>query len=194
MALTTNVPQESVARTGNNPEFADRSLTDRMVVFGNHLKNSFFVRSNGAYIHFLSGKYRTAVKGEIAELQAEVDSGHPHIFKDTEEEAAVAAGADMLAGLKAKIRAEVIEEQKQTMLAATSKDNNMGTSDQGRLNVQNSNDIAAAASGSTSGVGASVDGASPAATSVPAGAATATSLDSLKALVAARTNPAPSAT
>lgn len=102
-----------------------------------------FIFSNGKPAIFVQGVYRTAVDWEIAELEKEVASGHPHVYIDAKEREIDSEMVDPMNALRAKI----IAEYKATMEAATNPDNDMGKSAQGAVIPANSRDVAPAAAG-----------------------------------------------
>jgi len=101
------------------------------------------VFANGKPAIFVSGVYRTDIDWEIAELDKEVKSGHPHIYVDSAEATIESEMVDPMNALRAKIIAEFVASQE----AATNPDNDMGKSTQGAVIPANSRDIASAAAG-----------------------------------------------
>jgi len=122
------------------------SKTITLEVFRSRTPSMQMVLKNGNYIAFIGGKYRTSKQAEIDELKAEIASGLSYIFqqegaeKEIEEE-------DVMAGLKARMRAEIIAEEKAKMLAASgSLERDMGNYDAStKINAASSSDFAAAA-------------------------------------------------
>lgn len=112
-------------------------------IFKATLPSINYVFKNGKPAIFVSGKFITAIPAEVAELKAEIEAGHPHIYIDAKEAEIAAAAIDPMAGLRAQIEAEIMAK----MAAATNPENDMGTVEQVPLKPGSSQDIAAAAIG-----------------------------------------------
>jgi len=123
---------------------ASKAIT--LEVFHSRTPSMQMVLKNGTYIAFIGGKFRTNKQAEIDELKAEIVGGLTYIFQiegaeqEIEEE-------DKLAGLKARLRAEIIAEEKAKMLAASgSLERDMGNYDAAtKINAASSSEFAAAA-------------------------------------------------
>lgn len=112
-------------------------------IFKATLPSINYVFKNGKPAIFVFGKFVTAVKAEVDELKAEVEAGHPHIYIDKEEAEIAASAIDPMAGLRAQIEAEIMAK----MAAATSPENDMGTTEEEKLKPASSTDIAQASIG-----------------------------------------------
>ena len=112
-------------------------------VFRCAVLSSRYVFKNGKVAPFIGGKYTTDIAHEIAELDAEIAQRHPHITANKEE---VVTLSEPMEVLKQKFFAEFEAAQK----AALNKNNDAGTSEQGKLNVANSTTVAAGMAGSDS--------------------------------------------
>jgi len=119
-------------------------------IFKASLPSVNYIFKNGKPAIFVAGKFATAVPAEIAELKAEIESGHPHIYIDEKEAEIDASKIDPIQALRATIEAEIRAQ----MAAATSLDNDMGSTAQDPLKPASSQDIAQAAGGG-SGAGLS---------------------------------------
>jgi hypothetical protein len=118
-----------------------------VVIFRNTLPNSRFALSNGKECIFLAGKYATSDAKEIEELMTEVETNNPHISINKDEVLVERAMLDPMEALRRSIIAE--HEAAQAAMQAAGAD--YGNSEQGKLNVASSTDVAAASSGSSSG-------------------------------------------
>jgi hypothetical protein len=82
-----------------------------------------YVFKSGKMIHFINGIYATESKSEIEELTTECENGHPNYYIDKNELAIDSETLDPIAALRAQIR----EEERIKLLAATNPDRDMGT-------------------------------------------------------------------
>lgn len=112
-------------------------------IFKATLPSINYVFKNGKPAIFVSGKFITSVPAEVAELKAEIEAGHPHIYIDAKEAEIAAAAIDPMAGLRAQIEAEIMAK----MAAATNPENDMGNTEDEKLKPASSTDIASAAVG-----------------------------------------------
>lgn len=137
------------------------SKTVTLEVFHSRTPSMQMVLKDGTYIQFIGGKFRTNKQHEIDELKGEIARGLVYIHQISGAEQEVEE-EDALAGLKARLRAEIIAEERAKMLAASgSLDRDMGTSEQStRINAASSADLAAGAARSDSISFTPVDGAS----------------------------------
>ena len=104
------------------------------------LSNQYhFGYAGGGTAIFFNGRYRTDIKDEIDELRAEVNKGNPYINSYRTVDTLV---EDPLANLRAKMRAELIAEQKAAEARATNPDNDMGgnTGSPGAFGASNTDD------------------------------------------------------
>lgn len=109
-------------------------------VFKSRIDSCKYIFSNGKEANFIGGKYLTDLESEIAALEFEIKSGHPHIYIDTAEKEIDTEQMDPIEQIKKKAIAEYIAAQK----AAVNPDNNMGSTEQGKLTgISNSRSIAA---------------------------------------------------
>lgn len=117
-----------------------------LTVFQATMPSVNYIFGNGKPAIFVQGFYRTDVPWEIAELDAEIASHHPHIFRPTKVEDQVIE-SDMLDPMTA-LRAKIIADYKAQEAAATHPSRDMGNTDQNaKLMPGNTMDIAAAAEG-----------------------------------------------
>jgi hypothetical protein len=102
-----------------------------------------YIFKDGAPAVFVYGKYSTSNKKYIEELQAECESGHPHIFIDQKEKTIDTDKIDPMAKLKERLRAEILDD----MARQANPLNDFGTSEQGTFSPASTTDIAAVATG-----------------------------------------------
>jgi hypothetical protein len=88
-----------------------------------------YVFKSGKSVHFLNHIYLTNAKDEIEELTLEADNGHPNFYIDPEMTEIDPIMLDPMAVLRAKIR----EEERASLLAATNPNNDMGSTQEGKL-------------------------------------------------------------
>lgn len=122
-------------------------------VFKSKIQSCNYVFKSGKQASFIAGKYLTDIDTEIEELEAEIKSGHPHIFIDANEKEVDTEKLDPLEEIKRKAIAEYLEAQKK----AVDPSNDMGSTDQsGKLEgIANSSSGAQLATNSNgAGVGA----------------------------------------
>jgi hypothetical protein len=87
-----------------------------------------FGLKSGALIPFIDHLFKTSDKSKIAELQAEVDLGHPLISVATQEQAMSALDeTDIMGSLRERVRREIIAEERAKLAAAGDKSNDLGT-------------------------------------------------------------------
>jgi hypothetical protein len=100
------------------------------VTFKSSMNSVQYVFKDGTRCWFIDGLYKTSNPKKIAELQAEVEAGHPIISLAKEDEGqSVLDENDIVGSFRERIRREIIEEEKAKMRAATDKSRDMGTSD-----------------------------------------------------------------
>ena len=103
-----------------------------------------FICGNGDVITFAQGKFYTDRESHIAYLDAEIKSGHPHIFIDPLEREVASNLITPMQQLRDKIRKELLEE-----LRVGPVHMDAGKTDQNaKLMPANTRDIAQAAAGS----------------------------------------------
>jgi len=112
-------------------------------VFRSNIASMRYVFKTGKVAAFLNFKYATDIAYEIDELDFEIAVGHPNITANKEE---VVETIEPLEVLKKKHFEEFLKAQ----ATAVSKDNDAGTSDQGKLNVANSRTVGEGMAGSDS--------------------------------------------
>jgi hypothetical protein len=117
----------------------------KFYVFYNRVPNSSYIFPDGTIAAFTGGRYATDDEAKAQHLTAVAQQGNPHIFVDPAKMQLTESELDPMAELKARIREQVIQE------LATKKDNDMGSSTSGKLNIADSNTIGEAAAGSDSG-------------------------------------------
>jgi hypothetical protein len=112
-------------------------------LFKSAIRYCLYLFPNGKPAHFIDHRFATDVVSEIEHLENEIAGGHTMLSVDLNERV-VESYEDPIAGLRAKILAEVKAE----MAAATNPENQMGNSQQGPLNMATSASIVDMASGS----------------------------------------------
>lgn len=100
-----------------------------------------YIFKNGKPAIFVRGRFSTNIAAEIAELDAEIAAGHPHLFVDKDEPiVAEPTTNEMLAGLRAQWEAEF----RAKMAEANQLSNDRGTSEVAKLVPGSTVDVAAA--------------------------------------------------
>ena len=100
-----------------------------------------YIFKNGKPAIFVRGRFSTNIRAEIAELDAEIAAGHPHLFVDKDEPiVAEPTTNEMLAGLRAQWEAEF----RAKMAEANQLSNDRGTSEVTKLVPGSTVDVAAA--------------------------------------------------
>jgi hypothetical protein len=89
-------------------------------VYKSNINSCKFIFKSGVAAHFVAGRYVTDKKSEIDELDAEVEQGNPHIFRDKNEMVMDSNSTDPLDGLRKKHIAEYLAQQAE--LAAGTRD------------------------------------------------------------------------
>lgn len=112
-------------------------------VFKSAIPSVNYIFGNGKPAIFVNGKFATTIESEIAELENEIRLGHPHIYIDENEKEIDSSAIDPISSLRAQIEKEIMDK----MAAATNPENDMGTSEQEKLKVATSADVAQAAQG-----------------------------------------------
>ena len=110
------------------------------------VKSCSYIFKNGKAGYFIHGRYVTSLPNEIEELESEVSLGHPNIYIDIKE-LEVDTEADPLAGIKAKLRQEILDEIRATELIAINPARDMGESEKGKFKPASTTDIAATSAG-----------------------------------------------
>ena len=107
-----------------------------------------YVFKSGKGIHFTQGIYATAAKSEIEELEEECANGHPNFYIDPAQKTVKPEDLDPMA----KIRAQIREEERAKLLAATDINRDMGsTAQDSKLSgISNSQTVAGLIVGSES--------------------------------------------
>lgn len=98
----------------------------KMALFKSHADVMGYVFKSGKGVHFIQGNYATSNKAEIEELTAECEAGHPNFYIDPKQTHVSKEDLDPLAKLRAQIR----EEERMKLLAATDINRDMGTTPQ----------------------------------------------------------------
>ena len=122
-------------------------------LFKMRLNNIGYVFRNGKRAPFLAGRYSTDIPSEIAELEEEIELGHPHLYISADDP--VLPAVETIESLRKKH----FEEFELQMKRAMDKNNNAGNTVQERLNAVNSNTIASGA-GTSDSMG-TIDPAAP---------------------------------
>lgn len=105
-----------------------------------------FSFKDGKEAIFINGQYMTDSREEMYQLEAEIATGHPHIYVDDSNRTVDVAFRDPVEAIKKQAIEEYLARQK----AAVDPTNDGGTSAQGALNVGNTSNAGVAAAGSTS--------------------------------------------
>jgi len=135
----------------NVNQFSDPKAPIELELFKSRVSSMQYVFKDGKYAHFVDFKFYTNHPEHVAELKKEIGIGHPHIYQTAGEEKII-KDTDPMAGLKERLRAEIIAEEKAKMAAAagsTSRD--MGVSAQGKLNPLSTTDVSAGMADSIGG-------------------------------------------
>jgi hypothetical protein len=103
-----------------------------------------YIMKNGKPAIFVNGQFVTNVKLEIDELDHEIAEGHPHISHDEGATQITVEQVDAMAGLRARLREELIAEMK----ANESVLKDVGSAEPTKLMPGNTMDISQAALGS----------------------------------------------
>lgn len=106
-------------------------------------QDTSFIFSRGKYAHFVRGRYLTKIPSEIAELDAEIAQGNPHIYVDPNEYEV----DKNLEDPHEAVKRQAIKDYLVSLARATNPENDAGKSVQGPLNVTSSESVAAAAQG-----------------------------------------------
>ena len=117
-------------------------MTIETLFKSNHSSIKYVFR-DGSVAIFIHGKYSTANKKYIEELQNECELKHPHIFVDLKEKTIDTEKIDPISKLKEKLRAEILDD----MARQSNPLNDFGKSDQGSFSPASTTDIAAVATG-----------------------------------------------
>lgn len=86
-------------------------------VFKSTMPSLNFVTRKGTNLAFRAGRYHTERASEIAELEEEIKSGHPHIFIDPNETEIDTTLQDEIAKAKAEAEARVLKEHEEKLKA-----------------------------------------------------------------------------
>lgn len=105
-------------------------------VFKSRVSSIKYIFKAGKEANFIAGLYYTSVDSEIAELNAEIEAGHPIFYKDEAELTVDTDNMNPLDIIKQKAVAEYIASQ-----AAQSKDSDKGSYEQGNVNPSSTTDL-----------------------------------------------------
>lgn len=131
-------------------------------VFKCRIPSSKYLFSNGKEANFIGGKYMTDVEAEISALEGEIKIGHPHIYVDAAEKEIDTEQMDPIEQIKKKAIAEYLAAQAQAVKTT----NNMGNTEQGKLQgIGNSSSTSMLATGSDSSTAVNESSQAPAAVS-----------------------------
>lgn len=114
-------------------------------VFFSRIPNSNVIFPDGSQANFTNGRYATDDPSKANFLKSECKLGNPYIYFDPDKEVVTETDLDPMAEYNARIIA-AYEAKK----AAEDKTVDRGTSDQGKLNVADTRNIASAESDSDS--------------------------------------------
>jgi hypothetical protein len=124
----------------------------------------YFFKS-GKQAAFLNGEFITDTPSEVEELNLEVASGHPHIFIDEDKKTVDTNHLDPLD----EIRRKAVEEYKASIAAATDKNQDRGSTEQGKLEgIVSTSTISDASASSDASVGSGESAAASASGGNPA--------------------------
>lgn len=114
-------------------------------LFFSHIPNSTFIFPNGEVAAFQGGRYATDNPAKAAYLQYEIDAGNPYLYR---KEGSMQVSKEDLAP-DAEYRKRVIAEYLASQEAAKANPPEMGTSEQGKLNVADTLELGQVAADST---------------------------------------------
>lgn len=106
-------------------------------------KSVKYVFNNGHVANFINHQYTTSDEAKIAELDLQVNLGHPDIRIDPNEKEIDPRMQDP----KLRMRAQILSEILQAQAVATNPNRDMGNSVQGPMNHSNTQTIAPVAAG-----------------------------------------------
>lgn len=101
-----------------------------------------YIFPDGTIGFVIRGEYFTDDPGKIEHLDNEIRKGFQMFYIDPNEKFVSQERLDPLIGLRNRMREELMAELKEEMARAQNPNNNMGTSEQGKLNAQSTRDIA----------------------------------------------------
>lgn len=107
----TDTTTDTTEVVTTNPALPTNPAPKMLRIFKNTQLNSNYITTKGKQLNFLNGRHLTDNTADIKELQAEVDAGNPHIYVDPLDTEVDSKLVDPMEALKAKIRAELLEEQ-----------------------------------------------------------------------------------
>lgn len=117
-------------------------------VFYSHVKSISFIFTDGNKAEFIQGKYYTSDPIKVAALKREIKAGNKSFFIKPGEETIMSDDLDPVTALKKKLRSELMQELiDQGLIVATAQSPDSGKSEQGKLNVQSTSDLAAISAG-----------------------------------------------
>ena len=122
-------------------------MTIQTLFKSNQLSSNYIFRS-GKVAMFIHGRFSTDVQSEIDELENEIKTNHPNIYKDEREKTIDTEKLDPLWKLKQDMRAEILAE----MAANNDPNRDMGSYTSGKLNAASTRDIESVAAGAGPGV------------------------------------------
>lgn len=93
-------------------------------VYKSHIQSCSFFTSKGMQVAFIQGKFTTGNEEVIAELEAEIKSGHPHIYIDENEKE---IDTEALSPLEV-IKQEAYEQAKRDLLKQMMENRDFGMS------------------------------------------------------------------
>jgi hypothetical protein len=106
--------------------------------FCSTLVSSKYAFRSGKVANFVDGKYLTAIKSEIEELTAEIESDNPYLYVDKNELTVSSDKADPLETYRKKVIEEYIAAQTKAINPA----NDMGNTVSSGVGLQTSQNIA----------------------------------------------------
>lgn len=117
-------------------------MTIQTLFKSTQLSSNYIFRS-GKVANFVRGRFSTDDPTEIKELQNEVDTKHPYIYKDAKEATIDTEKLDPMWKLKQDMRAQILAE----MAASQDPSRDMGSYEQTKLSPSSTTDIAPVAAG-----------------------------------------------
>lgn len=139
-----------------NVQAVDSKEPIELELFWSRIYSMQYVFKDGKYAHFVDYKFYTNHPEHVAELKKEINFGHPHLYQKAGEER-VLKDTDPLAGLKERIRAEIIAEERAKMAAAAgSTSREMGTTTAVPFKPLSTTDVASGMADSVGGGGDAV--------------------------------------
>lgn len=121
-------------------------------LYMNSLINARYTFRDGTEAIFLNGEYLTDKQKQIAELDEEIEAGHPYIYKVKGKEQVDTTFVDPMEAIKAKVREELLAEAA-ALRAGISNVEDSKSDQNAKIVVGNTTTVGEAMAGSSSGAG-----------------------------------------